>query len=271
MYRTLLALALASGFAFTVSAAEPAPKTGKTFKMDEPIVKVNGTPVPAIYAEFVRQGRVSRNMPPETVSLEALKDTLIAQELLVQDALKNGLDKNPTLANAIEFQRRELLGKAALEDYANKHPIPDAELKAEYDIAKGKAGDSEYRASHILVPTEKEAKDILAQLKKPKASFEALAKKHSKDSSAGNGGDLGWNVAGNLVPEFAQAMAGLQKGELAKAPVKTQFGWHIIKLTDKRALAFPPFEEVKGKIANQLQQHAIRRYVQALRAEAKVE
>ena len=283
MHRSLLALALMAALSVPALAAdpaaqskpeakaEPAPPAGKTFKPDDPIVKVNGVAIPAIYAEFVRQSRSGRNMPQEMMSLEALTDALVAQELLVQDAQKQGLDKEASVAAALEFQRRELLGKAALEQYARSHPVAEEAVKAEYDAAKAKAGDKEYRASHILVPTEKEAKDILAQLKKPKVKFEDLAKKYSKDSSAGNGGDLGWNVPANLVPEFAQAMASLKKGETAKAPVQTQFGWHLIKLTDERALDFPPYDQLKGRIANQLQQQAVRRYVQALRAEAKVE
>jgi peptidyl-prolyl cis-trans isomerase C len=249
----------------------PPPATGKTFQANDTLVKVNGEAMPAIYAEFVRQARVAKNMPPEMTSLESLRDALVATALLAQDAKKQGLDKSPVLSAALEFQRMELLGKAAVEEYLKKHPIPEDQLKAEYDKAKAKAGDKEYRASHILVPTEKEAKTLLAQLKKPKVKFEDLARKHSKDSSAGKGGDLGWTVPANLVPEFAQAMTALKKGEVSAEPVQTQFGWHIIRLDDVRELAFPPYEEVKGRIAAQLQQAAIRRYVQTLRADAKVE
>lgn len=283
MHRSLLVLAMTAALSIPALAAEPAdqPKAeaapesaataGKSYKPDEPIVKVNGVAVPAIFAEFVRQSRVSRNLPQETMTLDALKDALVAQELLVQDAQRQGIEKEASVAAALEFQRRELLGKAALEQYARTHPIAEEALKAEYDAAKAKAGDKEYRASHILVPTEKEAKTILAQLKKPKVKFEDLAKKYSKDSSAGNGGDLGWVLPANMVPEFSKAMTDLKKGQTTQAPVQTQFGWHIVKLVDERALDFPPFDQLKGRIAGQLQQQAVRRYVQALRAEAKVE
>lgn len=269
MHRTLLALPLLIGLSLPALAAD-APKQ-VTLKPDDPLLKVNGVVIPAIYAEFVRQNRAARNMPPETQSLEALRDSLLATELLAQEAVRRGLDKEPMVVAAIEFQRRELLGKAALEDYARRHPIREETLRAEYEKAKEKAGDKEYRASHILVPTEKEAITLLAQLKKPKVKFEDLARKHSKDSSAGNGGDLGWNLPANLVPEFAQAMTALKKGETATEPVQTKFGWHILRLTDERRLDFPDFDKLKDRIANQLQQQAIRRHVQALRAEAKVE
>lgn len=269
MHRSLFALSLIAGLSFSAWAADAPAK--KEAGPDTPVAVVNGVAIPGIYADFVRQNRQARKLPPEMLTRESVRDALVASELLVQDALKQGLDKEPTVAAAIEFQRREMLGKVALEHYARTHPIAEETLKAEYDAAKAKAGDKEYRASHILVPTEKEAKTLLAQLKKPKVKFEDLAKKYSKDSSASKGGDLDWTLPANLVPEFAQAMTALKKGETSPAPVQTQFGWHIIRLTDVRPLDFPDYDKIKGRIAGQLQQQAIRRYVQALRAEAKVE
>lgn len=275
MQRSLIALALMAALACPAIAAD-SPATAdatqkKSYKPDEPIAKVNGVAIPAIFAEFVRQNRAARNMPMETMTLETLRSALVGTELLVQDAVKKGLDKDPNVAAALEFQRKELLGKAAVEKFASDNPVSEELVKEEYEKAKAKAGEKEYRASHILVATEKEANDLLAKLKNRKTKFEDLAKKHSKDSSAGNGGDLGWTVPANLVPEFAQAMTALKKGETSKKPVQTQFGWHILRLADMRDLDFPPYEQLKGRIASQLQQQAIHRYVQALRAEAKVE
>lgn len=269
MHRSLFALPLIAGLSLSAMAADAPAK--QEADPNAPIAMVNGVAIPSIYADFVRQNRMSRNLPPELLTKESVRDALVASELMVQEALKKGLDKEPTIAAALEFQRRELLGKAALEDYARKNPIGEEVIKAEYDKAKAQAGDKEYRASHILVPTEKEAKDLLAQLKKPKVKFEDLAKKYSKDSSASKGGDLDWTLPANLVPEFAQAMTALKKGETSKAPVQTKFGWHIIRLTDVRDLDFPDYDKIKGRIVSQLQQQAIRRYVQSLRAEAKVE
>jgi peptidyl-prolyl cis-trans isomerase C len=266
MHRALFALPLLAGLSFSVLAAEAEPA-----KTAAPVAVVNGIAIPPIFAEFVRQARLARNMPPEMLTPESLRDSLVGTELLAQEAINKGLDKEPRIAAALEFQRHELLGKAVLEDYLRKRPISEETLKAEYDKAKAKAGDKEYRASHILVETEKEAKDLLTKLKNRKVKFEDLAKKHSKDSSAGNGGDLGWNVPANVVPVFAQAMVALKKGQTSTEPVQTQFGWHILRLNDVRDLDFPPFEKIKDRIANQIQQQNIRRYVQALRAEAKVE
>lgn len=279
MHRSLFALPLLAGFSLSVLAADPAapadvpasaPAKAEA-KADAPIAVVNGVAIPAAYVEFVRQSRLARNVPAELLSTEALRDSLVATELLAQESLKKGLDKEPTVAAAIEFQRRELLGKALLEDYVRSHPASEEAMKAEYDKAKAKAGEKEYRARHILVETEKQAKDLIAQLKKPKVKFEDLAKKFSKDSSSGNGGDLGWTLPANLVPEFAQAMTALKKGQVGSAPVQTQFGWHVIRLDDLRDLDFPAYDAIKGRIASQMQQQAVRRYVQSLRAEAKVE
>lgn len=266
MHRALFALPLLASFSLSALAADAAPA-----RTDAPVAVVNGVAIPPIFAEFVRQNRLSRNMPPQTLTPEALRDSLVGTELLVQEALKKGLDKEPSIAAALEFQRHELLGKAALEDYLRKRPISEETLKAEYDKAKAKAGDKEYRASHILVATEKEAKDLLTKLKNRKTKFDDLARKYSKDSSASNGGDLGWNVPANVVPVFAQAMVALKKGQTSTEPVQTQFGWHILHLSDVRDLDFPSFEKLKDRIANQIHQQNIRRYVQALRAEAKVE
>lgn len=273
MQRKLLVLSLLIALATPSLAAENSTEGGtpQEIKADTPIAVVNGVVIPAIFMNFMGQNRSARNLPPELLTPEALRDALVASELLAQEAVKKGLDKEPSVAAAMEFQRRELLGKAALEDFLRKNPLSEDTIKEEYEKAKLRAGDKEYRASHILVATEKEARDILAQLKKPKVRFETLAKKFSKDSSAGNGGDIGWNVPTNLVPEFAQAMVSLKKGQTATQPVKTQFGWHVLRLTDERKLNFPSFDELKGRIASQLQQQAMRRHVQALRAEAKVE
>jgi peptidyl-prolyl cis-trans isomerase C len=143
---------------------------------------------------------------------------------------------------------------------------------AEYNKAKAKAGETEYRPRHILVNSEKEAKAVIAKLTTgKKAKFDDLAKKESKDSSAGNGGDLGWVLPANLVPEFANAMVGLKKGEISKTPVQTKFGWHVIRMEEIRKLDFPEFDKLKDRIASQMQQLQLRNYVVELRAGARVE
>ncbi len=278
MNKTLLATLLAGTFALNVQAAGPAaaPATAAATPAadaNKPLAVVNGVALPPIYGSIVRQSRAARGAAPENLTDESIRESLVSMQLLAQEAQRRSLDKTPSVAAAIEFQKLELLGQAAIEDYARRNPIGEDLLKAEYDKAKAKAGDSEYRPRHILVPTEKEARALIAKLTTgaKKAKFEDLAKSASKDSSAGNGGDLGWILPANLVPEFAGAMTSLKKGEITKDPVQTPFGWHVIRLDDSRKLDFPAYDRLKGRIAAQLQQLQVRKFVQELRATAKVE
>jgi len=132
--------------------------------------------------------------------------------------------------------------------------------------------EPEYQAHHILVKTEAEAKKLIAELGSKKAKFEDLAKKYSKDpGSAKNGGALDWSDRRAFVPEFSDALAGLKKGEITKTPVKTQFGYHIIRLDDTRTPKLPPLDAVRSEIVKQLQQQRIRDAITAARADAKIE
>jgi peptidyl-prolyl cis-trans isomerase C len=244
----------------------------KASEAKKPLATVNGVALPQVFANFVRQSRMNRGGSPESLTDDAIRDAVVIAELLSQEAVRKGLDKGPTLLAAMEFQRKELLSQAVMEDFARSHPISEDAVKAEYDNAKAKAGDTEYRPRHILVNSEKEAKEVIAKLTAgKKAKFEDLAKKESKDPTAGNGGDLGWTLPANMVPEFANAMVKLKKGEVSKEPVQTKFGWHVIRLEETRKLDFPTYEKLKNRIASQMQQFQLRKYVQELRAGAKIE
>jgi peptidyl-prolyl cis-trans isomerase C len=131
-------------------------------------------------------------------------------------------------------------------------------------------GDKEYHARHILVATEDEAKAIIAKLKGG-AKFEELAKQSKDPGSAGNGGDLDWASPANFVPEFSKAMTSLQKGAITETPVKTQYGYHVIKLEDTRAAKIPPLDEVKQQVAEQLQQRKLAAFREELMKKAKIQ
>ena len=149
--------------------------------------------------------------------------------------------------------------------------VTDADVQAEYDKFVAANGGKEYRARHILVETEAQANAILASLKKG-GKFEDIAKKQSKDPGSGaNGGDLDWAAPGNFVKEFSDAMIALKKGEVTPAAVKSQFGFHIIRLDDVREAQLPKLEDVKPQISQQLQQQRMATFQQELRAKAKVE
>ena len=170
-----------------------------------------------------------------------------------------------------EMARQSILIRELFADFQKKNPVTDAEIKAEYDKFAAANGGKEYKARHILVEKEDEAKAILANLKKGQ-KFEDIAKKQSKDPGSGaNGGDLDWANAGSYVPEFSQAMVKLSKGQTTTAPVKTQFGWHIIRVDDIREAQLPKLEDVKPQIAQQLQQQKLMAFQEDLRKKAKVE
>jgi peptidyl-prolyl cis-trans isomerase C len=149
--------------------------------------------------------------------------------------------------------------------------VSDADAKKEYDRIKAANTGTEYRARHILVEKEEEAKALLAQLKGG-AKFEDLAKKHSKDPGSGeNGGDLDFAKADAYVPEFGQAMAALKKGETTAVPVKTQFGFHIIRLEDTREAQFPAFDDVKAQLKQRMEQARLQAFQEQLRKGAKTD
>lgn len=236
----------------------------------KPLAVVNGKEIPAIYGDLVK--REMSQGQPDSPQLDArVRESLVNLELLSRAAMDKGLDKEPRLAAAIDIRRKDQLAKAYLEDYIKSHPVTDAEIQAAYDKAKAETVEPEYLARHILVKTEAEAKKLIADLGK-KAKFEDLAKKNSKDpGSAKNGGALDWSERGAYVKEFSDALAGLKKGEITKTPVKTQFGYHIIRLDDTRQPQIPPLEAVRGEIVKQTQQLRVRDAITAVRASAKIE
>jgi peptidyl-prolyl cis-trans isomerase C len=263
----LLALApLAQAQTATPPAAAPAAEPAK------PLAVVNGREIPALYGELLKD-EIRAQGQPDSPQLDArVRNAVIDLELLSRAAIDKGLDKDPRLAALIDIRRKDQLVKAYLSDYLKGHPITDAEIQAVYDEAKaGAAGDTEYHARHILVKTEAEAKKMIADLGK-KAKFEDLAKKYSQDpGSAKNGGDLNWADPASFVKEFSEALTKLKKGEYTKTPVKTQFGWHVIRLDDTRKAEIPPLDAVRGEIVKQLQQKRFREAVTAIRASAKIE
>lgn len=232
---------------------------------------VNGKPVPKARVEMLQQQLAKAGRPVTPELLGQLKDEVIAREIFMQEAQKRGLDASDDFKAQMELARQTILIRELFADYQAKNPVTDAEVKAEYDKFVAANGGKEYKARHILVETEDQAKKIIADLKKG-AKFEDIAKKQSKDPGSGaNGGDLDWATAASYVPEFAEAMVKLKKGEMTQAPVKSQFGWHVIRVDDIRDAQLPKLEEVKPQIAQQLQQQKLQQFQENLRKSAKVE
>jgi peptidyl-prolyl cis-trans isomerase C len=232
---------------------------------------VNGKAVPSARVEALAQ-QIARSGRPVTPEMQGqLRDEVIAREIFIQEAQKQGLDTTDDFKTQMELARQTILIRELFANYQKANPITDADLKAEYDRFAAANGGKEYRARHILVEKEDEAKAIIAQLKKG-GKFDEIAKKSSKDPGSGaKGGDLDWAAPGNFVAEFSDAMTKLAKGKTTETAVKTQFGYHIIRLDDVRDAQLPKFEEVKPQIAQQLQQQKMTKYQDDLRAKAKVE
>jgi peptidyl-prolyl cis-trans isomerase C len=235
------------------------------------IATVNGKPIPSARVDQIVKQVVAQGKQADSPQLrEAIKKDLIGREVLIQEADKQGFATRPEVKAALENARQSIIINAMLADYVKKNPVKDPEIKAEYDKYKTQVGDKEYHARHILVPTEDEAKAIIAKLKAG-GKFEDLAKQSSKDGSAANGGDLDWASPASYVPEFSKAMIALNKGAITETPVKTQFGYHVIKLEDTRAAKIPPLEEVKQQVAESLQQRKLQAFREELMKKAKIQ
>ncbi len=247
-------------------AAAPAAAPAKPMK-----ITVNGATIPASRFQILTQQAAGQGQPDSPQLQAQIKDNLVKGEIVAQEAIKAGLDKSPEIMEQLDLVKHQLLVRAYVADYMKKNPIKDEALKAEYNKAKSAEGDKEYKAQHILVEGEKEAKDLIAQIKKG-ASFDKLAKEKSKDAgSKDQGGKLEWTMPTNFVKPFSDAMVKLKKGDMTAEPVKTPYGYHIIKLEDTRAAKVPGFDEVKDKIRQSQQQALITKMLDDLRAKAKVE
>ena len=232
---------------------------------------VNGKPIPKERIEVLKQ-QVERSGRPVSPEMEGqIKDEVIAREIFMQEAQKRGLEASSDYKAQMELARQTILIRELFNDYQTKNPVTDAEIKAEYDKFAAANTGKEYKASHILVEKEDEAKAIIASIKKG-AKFADIAKKQSKDPGSGaKGGDLDWANPSSYVSEFTEALVKLDKGQMTQTPIKTQFGWHIIRLDDMREAQLPKIEEVKPQIAQQLQQQKLSKFQEDLRTKAKVE
>lgn len=235
------------------------------------IAIVNGKAVPKSRVDALMQqvARSGQQLPPG--SEQRVKDETVLREIFAQEAERRGIQASADYRAQLELARQSILIREMFEDFRKKNPATDTEAKAEYDKFKAQASGTEYRASHILVEKEEEAKALIAQLKAG-AKFEDLAKKNSKDpGSAERGGDLDFAKADAYVPEFGKAMAALKKGETTDAPVKTNFGFHIIRLDDTREAEFPAFDDVKDQIKQRLEQTKLQEFQDKLRKSARTD
>jgi peptidyl-prolyl cis-trans isomerase C len=236
-----------------------------------PLATVNGVAIPRQRLDQVVRQQTARGAQDSEQLRAQVREALINNELLVQEANRSGLTKKPDIQQQIELNRLEVIANAMVADYVRTHPVSDGDIQKEYERAKQQTGEREYRARHILVASEDEAKAVLADLKKG-AKFDELAQKRSMDEgSKARGGDLDWNVPGNFEKAFADAMVKLEKGKMTEAPVRSRFGFHVIQLDDVRAVNFPPLAQVRPQIQQRLVNARIETLVRDLRAKARIE
>ncbi len=251
------------------------------------IATVNGVAIPQARADFMLEQMNARaaqakaqgqEVPPAEQMRGMIKDELVNREILAQTAKSKGAEKNAeflkqteSLRIQTELTRQSMLINAYLQDFAKTHPVTDAAVKAEYDkFLTTNKGAKEYKARHILVDKEDEAKDIIAKLDKGE-KFETLAAQSKDPGSKDKGGELDWSMPGTYVKEFGEALAALNKGSYTTKPVKTQFGYHVIKLEDTREAKVPSMDDLKPQIQQALQQRTLQAHIAELRSKAKVQ
>jgi len=269
MWIARLGLAVAVALPFGASAQTARPPVPST---QQPIATVNGKPIPAQRLDDVVNQLASQGRADTPELRAAIRDQLIIREIFAQEAESKGFAKNPDLARQLEQMREDLLIRALIQDHlANVEPVTEDDVNREYQRLHGTAsGDKEYRARHILVDKEDEARQIIAQLKKGD-KFETLARRSRDIGSAQQGGDLDWATPDTYVKEFSEAMVGLQKGRFTEKPVRTQFGYHVIRLDDVRTVTPPPVSQVSPQIRQDLERARVDKLQQSLRAKAKVQ
>lgn len=232
-----------------------------------PVATVNGKEITQKQYESYLQQRGAGQKTP--VNRQMVINELISRELLLQEAANLKLEKDKKVKYELEMARKNLLIKNVIARSPVAQPITDKELKDEYNAKIKQANVNELKARHILVKDEAKAKEIIEKLNKG-SDFAELAKKESTGPSGKNGGDLGWFSPQQMVPEFSQAASKMKKGTHSKTPVKTQFGWHVIKLEDTRKLEPPKFDAVKKQISSIIQNQRLQKYLETLHKKSKV-
>jgi peptidyl-prolyl cis-trans isomerase C len=281
MKSRILAIALCLPAAFCLPAiaqqlptkepAKPAAAPAKPVPATGPVATVNGQVIPRARMDAVVRQNVGRGAPDGDALRAQVREALINNELLVQEANRSGVAKRAEVQQQIDLTRQEVVANAMISEYLRTHPISDADIQKEYDRARSQTGDREYKARHILVATEEDARSVIADLKKG-GKFDDIAPKRSMDEGTkGKGGDLDWNVPSNFDKSFSDAMVKLEKGRMTETPVRTRFGFHVIQLDDVRSVSFPKLEQVRPQVQQSLVSQRVEAFLRELRGKAKIE
>ena len=276
MHKKMLALALLlpSLALAQLPGKEPAKAPAKDAAkpaVSGPLATVNGAAIPRQRFEVVVRQQVARGTKDDEQLRAQVREALINNELLMQEASRAGIAKKAEVQQQIDLTRQEVIANAMLAEHLRVNPISEADVQKEYERARSQTGDREFKARHILVATEDDARNVLADLKKG-GKFDEIAQKRSLDEGTKpKGGDLDWNVPGNFDKAFSDAMVKLEKGKMSEAPVRSRFGFHIIQLDDVRPVSFPPLTQVRPQIQQRLTDLKVQNLIRDLRAKAKIE
>lgn len=266
-------------------AAEPKTIAGKPDAKQKNIAVVNGIGIPKSRLDFVaksqlaqaqqQQGQPGQAQMQDTPEFrDNLREILITREILYQEAVKRKLDKTTDYQTQLDLAKQQIILGVLVEDLNKKLTPSDADVRKEYERVKAERGGEagkQYKSRHILVKEEAAAKQIIADLEAG-GDFSAIAKEKSEDTgSKEDGGELDWAEAQSYVQPFGEALQALKKGERTKEPVKTNYGYHIVELQDVKSLPFPPLDEVRAQIQQQLATKLRDDYIADLRAKAKVQ
>jgi len=227
---------------------------------------VNGEQISIAQVQRQAAQRGSGDAPGDPASAT---QELINLLLLSQEAIRQGLDGQPAVAEELVRQKFAVLASALIEKHVGDMPIEEEDLRAEYATQIASLDGNEYLARHILLSEQEQADEMIKQLRLG-ADFGELAKRNSIGPSARQGGDLGWFQAGQMVPLFAEALRRMQVGEVSK-PVQTKFGWHVIQLQDKRAAPVPDFATIKPRLTAIVRNKRLHKLVDGLRENAEIE
>lgn len=263
-------IALAAGFGLG-ACQPPASEEGKV------LATVNGEAITEPEFRQYLQLRQSREPVADAEQERKLLDEMIDRILLAQHAEQNGIDKEPEVRFLLERVRENILVQSMIRRMLQDQPVTQDELKQRFETEVAATHKTEYLVRHILTKDEDEAKEIIETLNN-KGDFARLARQKSIDVQSGaKGGSLGWVNQGMVVPEFFQGMARLEKGATSREPVRSEFGWHVIRVDDTRPARIPTFEEfmsdpqTKANFERKLQDERIEKIVQDLRAKAKID
>ncbi len=279
--RTSLLVLLAAGSLFAAGCEKkPAEEAGKDAAKESSKVMatVNGDNIlESDYQSYlqIRQQQVGP-IPDKDKEKKIALDEMIDKMLLAQYAVSNKVDQDPEVSGLMKRVREEILAQAVKRNLLRDKPITEDDVKQRFEQEVANTHKTEYKVRHILVKEESEAKDILAQLQKG-AKFDKLAREKSVDTQSGKaGGELGWINQGMVVPEFFNAVMKMNKGAVSTEPVKSDFGWHVIKVEDTRPLKVPTFEQfmadqrARANIYRKMQDDRINALLKDIKAKAKI-